>query len=444
MGATMPECQKEKTEILAKVSASLKSLSALRDIEAKTVLVHAGDEHQPLAYLKSGKAYITDSGNNKLALVGPGSWLGQLDKSAPFPFGAVAADSCQISLVEAEKVGDLPPDLLRAAGAGLARLSGQIAERQRQLAEKYNSRANYLSSYITDTIGVRQTDIVLRQALGDYIKGLPALPSYIDRLMSLLQDEKSCVNDIVAVASEDPSMVTDILKAVNSSFYGLPGHVEDFQRAVVLLGLDEIFRIAVKTGFRGIFPDTEEVRAQQNHALSVSRFAFDLAKAYNIPKASVASIAGMLHGIGTTIVYAMKEDNLKLGSVLAVFDQSKIGSLLLRTWNFPEAIWRSVQYHEYPEFAAPTAVPENVRMQVAVVGLAHMCDEYLTAQEGQRVYDAFAEQYLKIIGSRETSIQDLFNKVLLPSLKKNGYKIPSALDENIKTKDEKQQEGHQP
>jgi len=74
----------------------------------------------------------------------------------------------------------------------------------------------------------------------DSIDRLPTLPVIYTRLSDLLAESDSTVRTIAEVISEDPTIAAKILKIVNSAFYGFPKKIGNLQRAVVILGLNEI------------------------------------------------------------------------------------------------------------------------------------------------------------------------------------------------------------
>jgi HD-like signal output (HDOD) protein/ActR/RegA family two-component response regulator len=87
-------------------------------------------------------------------------------------------------------------------------------------------------------------DSVLRELLGG-IESLPKPPDVYDRMMEISADPEASLNDVVAVIEQDLATSTEVLRLVNSSFFGLPVRVESLARAVSLLGLETIQGLAV-------------------------------------------------------------------------------------------------------------------------------------------------------------------------------------------------------
>jgi len=65
---------------------------------------------------------------------------------------------------------------------------------------------------------------------------LPTLPSVAIRLLDLTRDPETELKDVIAVVKTDPALATKILKAANSTFFGLSSPVTTIDRAIPLLG----------------------------------------------------------------------------------------------------------------------------------------------------------------------------------------------------------------
>src|SRR5579863_3962257 len=74
---------------------------------------------------------------------------------------------------------------------------------------------------------------------------IATLPEITSRIIKTVEDPKSSAQQLHKIVSHDPTLVTRILKIVNSAFYGLPGQIGSIERAIVLIGLNGIKNIAV-------------------------------------------------------------------------------------------------------------------------------------------------------------------------------------------------------
>jgi HD-like signal output (HDOD) protein len=127
-------------------------------------------------------------------------------------------------------------------------------------AQKFLTRpcdADTLVSAIDQVLAGRDqvTDDRLRRILGD-VEGLPKPPSVHLRLIEVSSRPNSGLTDIVAVIESDLALCAEILRLVNSAFFGLARHIESVDRAVGLLGLDTVHALALSGKAFGVGPGT--------------------------------------------------------------------------------------------------------------------------------------------------------------------------------------------
>src|SRR5688572_25659934 len=84
---------------------------------------------------------------------------------------------------------------------------------------------------------------------------LPTLPAAAMYVLQLADDDKSELAAIAALIEKDPALSVKVLRAVNSSFYGLPHKVSTISQAVVMLGLHSVKALTLSftllSGMRG-------------------------------------------------------------------------------------------------------------------------------------------------------------------------------------------------
>ena len=110
------------------------------------------------------------------------------------------------------------------------------------------------------------------------VKSIPRLPMYTGKLTTMLNDEKVSVSEVVELVRQDPSLVASILKTVNSAYYGRLNKIEDFQRAVLLLGFNQVYQLVLDSSLRGIMPDTPEFNELQFHSFLISLIGFEISQ----------------------------------------------------------------------------------------------------------------------------------------------------------------------
>ncbi|MEO8278447.1 MAG: HDOD domain-containing protein [Ideonella sp.] len=88
---------------------------------------------------------------------------------------------------------------------------------------------------------------------------LPTRPAALVRLAALLAEEQCDVRRIGELVESDMALASAVLKAVNSSLYGLAGRVQTVRQAVSYLGTREVASVAYEMGLRAVFPAAAEL-----------------------------------------------------------------------------------------------------------------------------------------------------------------------------------------
>jgi HD-like signal output (HDOD) protein len=245
---------------------------------------------------------------------------------------------------------------------------------------------------------------------------------YVTKLAVLLLDEKAATSEIVDLAKLDPSLVGMILKTVNSAYYNLQRKISDIQHAILLLGFNQIYQLAMAEGIRSTMPTTAEFQKLQSHCIQVSIISSEISKLFNIKSGLVFSTIGLLHDIGKSIILLLGEKYPKLRMVFDAQSHAEIGSLLLKNWNIPDMVCSTVEYQQYPEFSMPEEIPEKCREAAAVLYIAHLCYDYLHGKKESELPKAFLDDYLHLLRIPKGSFSELVGRTLLCLLKKvNTY-----------------------
>lgn len=88
---------------------------------------------------------------------------------------------------------------------------------------------------------------------------LPTLPEALVQLSLLMAEEDINLQAAAALIERDMALSAAVLRAVNSSLYGLKGRVQSAQQAITYLGMREVAAIAYEMALRAAFPPTPEI-----------------------------------------------------------------------------------------------------------------------------------------------------------------------------------------
>jgi len=141
---------------------------------------------------------------------------------------------------------------------------------------------------------------------------------------------------------------------------------------------------------------------------------------------------GLLHNIGESIISLLKQRNPNLLVFIDALDRPSLGAFLLEGWNFPNIISKTVKYQNFPEFAEPSQIPEDVLQPVAILYMSQLCYNQLRGTAHQDLPLLYFSEYAKILKLKEQSLDDIVRKSILPDLRKKSETLPLSLKELIK------------
>jgi len=201
------------------------------------------------------------------------------------------------------------------------------------------------------------------------IKNLNMLPAVVSKLLQITSNPKSSVQDVAKIVKNDFTLSANILKIVNSPFYGFPRKIVTVNDALVILGYTDIRNIALsltvfdKLGYTKLININEFWR----HSLGVAITSKMLAEIIKYPKPDEAFICGQLHDIGKLILSEYFPEmfkkiidlanNEKLfiieaeEKILDGINHAQIGSWICEKWKLPPLITRTVAMHHSPMIA---------------------------------------------------------------------------------------------
>lgn len=202
--------------------------------------------------------------------------------------------------------------------------------------------------------------------------GLPPGPRVLPRLLTLLADPETDVNQIVDLISFDPGLTSKLLRACNSAFLGLPEPAADVNEAINRLGINVVYQLtAVACGSASFHSGPSNPLSFELWQYSItSAFAAEmLAGDLEMDRGSLFT-AALLHDVGQMILaekwkeqyWRLLQANRSEPQALSrseqeVFqlDHAELGGRVLAHWQFPSIIVSSVWQHTRPVQGAPFA-----------------------------------------------------------------------------------------
>lgn len=270
-------------------------------------------------------------------------------------------------------------------------------------------------------------------AIKDMLAKVPRLPPYASKLSGILQETNSSTRTIVEIARQDPSLTAAVMKVINSPYYGLRHKITDFQHAVLLLGFNQIQQLIVNTGIQSTMPNTPEFRQLQFHSIVISALSFEISQITKVGSPAMLSTLGILHDIGKSVLLLLRTQHPDKDFLISQLDPNLIGPMLLKEWQLPAEITAPLEHQALSEVAPPSSLPEEHRVTLAVLYVAHLCFIYLQGKNDETTPAAFVKDYMRILGCDNPSIEIFVKERLFPSLAKHSANMPVAMQNLIHT-----------
>ena len=309
------------------------------------------------------------------------------------------------------------------------RLAHLLDDRIRLLKKSENNLLSKNMQLKEDIFNYRsplKTDFHQSEIIKGIIKKVPRLPAFATTLSSQL-----VTRELVDQIKRDPALVAIVLKTINSAFYGFQKKISDIHHAVVLLGFEQIYQVVIAEGIRRTMPNTAKFKALHLHSEIVSHIAFMLSlESRHGHPAEMASF-GLLHEIGQIVIQLLTDQNPKLAALVKVLDQAQLGSLLLKEWNLPDVLWKSVEFQSFPEFSSPHNIPEELRYNVTLLYLSHLCYDLFQGKKEKDLSTTFFDEYTKLTPWQGLTLDEIAKEQLLPAMMKKSKTYPLPLRQLI-------------
>jgi HD-like signal output (HDOD) protein len=217
---------------------------------------------------------------------------------------------------------------------------------------------------------------------------LLAIPRVVGEVMRLLDDPNSGQAQIAKCLAQDPALVVMLLRLANSAAFAPSRTVDSVDRAVALLGREQVRRLVI-TGAVTSAAD----RLPEQHLLPLEFFwrhsaycaviARLLAEKADPSLEGVVFLGGLLHDLGQLVLFSQVPEETQrafLESLSALqtispqtaehdqfgFDHAQLGGALAEHWGLPPVLCDILHFHH-----DPAAAPEASRKAVDLVHVAN-------------------------------------------------------------------------
>lgn len=210
----------------------------------------------------------------------------------------------------------------------------------------------------------------LKQIAG-YINKMPSLPISVTKVIEICNDPRTSPADLNRVIRIDPVLMGNVMKLINSAYYGLSDQVTSLVRAIIMLGINTVKNLSLSTAILGTLSTKDQFQALNmdgfwRHSLCVGAAAKLIARHIKVDQKNLESffIAGLLHDIGKiplnnklpaeylqaiSISDRTHQSLVKSETEAMEINHTESGHLIVHSWKLGDEIKDAVVYHHSPE-----------------------------------------------------------------------------------------------
>ena len=187
------------------------------------------------------------------------------------------------------------------------------------------------------------------------------------RIKELIDSDQSTIDDISDVVLLDPALSGTLLKLANSSFFNYPGKIDTISKAILVLGITEVYHLVIAYFTNETFKQVDAEQDFLDHFWSqavdcalVTKFLGNHLKVQNAER---LFILGLLHNMGELVVQQLTPQKVLSCNALPaktlpwVHQQEVLGftfgecsAELLKLWQLPFSIVGPIREQDNAEF----------------------------------------------------------------------------------------------
>jgi putative nucleotidyltransferase with HDIG domain len=199
------------------------------------------------------------------------------------------------------------------------------------------------------------------------IGDVPAFPHSIYRILEMTTDINLSPKELVGVINHDPVLTLNILKMVNSPYFGLSQRVGTINQAVVCAGINTIKHLSLTIAPMELVTtkntDIPELNQLLLHSLATASIARKLARKLGVSQIDSTDyyVGGLLHDVGKVALFkAIPKEYRKIYTKAGLegkslrkqekkylgLDHAQVGGLLAKKWNLPVNVRACMSKHQ--------------------------------------------------------------------------------------------------
>jgi HD-like signal output (HDOD) protein len=228
---------------------------------------------------------------------------------------------------------------------------------------------------------------------------IPTQPEVLVKLSLLMAADDIDLQAMSSLVETDMALAAAVMKAVNSSLYGLRGRVQTVHQALTYLGMREVAAITFEMGLRAAFPPAPELDPLWERAAQRGLLMGRLATRLSLD-AWGAHSAGLFEECGKAVLFRHARDHY--GAMLRAacdtellmlehtgfgVSHDALGAALCESWGLGAAAVASVRYHVEAQvtYLLPEAQSRRGICALSVIAHALMSEPQRLEEAAQAV-----------------------------------------------------------
>ncbi|NOY63443.1 MAG: HDOD domain-containing protein [Gammaproteobacteria bacterium] len=187
------------------------------------------------------------------------------------------------------------------------------------------------------------------------------------RILQHCSQAHSDSNDLARIAGSDPQLAAELLRVVNSAFFGLSKNVKTVQRAVTVLGRNTlrnlVLCISVRSALQSETPSEIDITAYWEEALRRAVSARLLGELLHLD-GDECFTAGLLQDFGLLVMFVVLpqhasawqkmcqlDPDTRLAEEQTIFTMThtEVGAMLGEAWQLPQTLVDALNHHHAPD-----------------------------------------------------------------------------------------------
>jgi diguanylate cyclase (GGDEF)-like protein len=217
----------------------------------------------------------------------------------------------------------------------------------------------------------------------DGLGKLPTLPGIAMKILETVQKEETDLKEIADILSKDPPLSAEVLKIINSPFYGLSTKITSVFHAANMLGINTVKNLALSFSLIKTFRPEDPIGFNYTrfwkNSLVGAVSAKLITERIQPDLAEDAFFLGLLHNIGILTLAQCMPDQYSLvlkemeisdcsfheaENQILGFNHMAVGEHLVKSWGLPATFYASIGHHHQPENLGNADAPIDVLTKI--------------------------------------------------------------------------------